>query len=191
MGFRGLVWSVLVWNRVRIWRTGWHTPTKNCQEYPPPGQGVQSRFFSGPYKTRRLFWESGCPVGSDFFTIHKMFQKKNNNKKPLYSSLSLIELAIFPPFPLAYSSDIANVSKGVRLESWWRSGEKRTLLHSLPPRTLFLFCSRSNFRATNRAKKLATQTTLPQTKTSFHRFFFIKKKKFPVLKVTVPCLSRH
>ena len=26
-----------VWNRVRIWRTGRHTPTKNYQEYPPPG----------------------------------------------------------------------------------------------------------------------------------------------------------
>ena len=27
----------LVWNRVRIWRTGGHTPTKNSEEYPPPG----------------------------------------------------------------------------------------------------------------------------------------------------------
>ena len=26
----------LVWNRVRIWRTGRHTPTKNSQEYNPP-----------------------------------------------------------------------------------------------------------------------------------------------------------
>ena len=25
----------LAWNRVRIWRTRWHTPTKNSQEYPP------------------------------------------------------------------------------------------------------------------------------------------------------------
>ena len=25
----------LVWNRVRIWGTGRHTPTKNSQEYPP------------------------------------------------------------------------------------------------------------------------------------------------------------
>ena len=30
------VWkmSFLVWNRVKIWRTGRHTPTKNSQEYP-------------------------------------------------------------------------------------------------------------------------------------------------------------
>ena len=26
----------LVWNRVRIWRTGQHTPLKNSQEYCPP-----------------------------------------------------------------------------------------------------------------------------------------------------------
>ena len=26
----------LAWNRIRIWRTRWHTPTKNSQEYPPP-----------------------------------------------------------------------------------------------------------------------------------------------------------
>ena len=42
MEFRGLVWkrvwkmTFLVWNRVRIWRTGRHTLTKNSQEYPPP-----------------------------------------------------------------------------------------------------------------------------------------------------------
>jgi len=41
MDFRGLqvwkqVWEMtfLVWNRVRIWRTGFHSPTKNSQEYP-------------------------------------------------------------------------------------------------------------------------------------------------------------
>ena len=32
------VWRMkfLVWNRVRIWRTGRYNPTKNYQEYPPP-----------------------------------------------------------------------------------------------------------------------------------------------------------
>ena len=38
MDFTGLVWKqehFLVWNRVRIWKTGRHTPTKNSQEYPP------------------------------------------------------------------------------------------------------------------------------------------------------------
>ena len=44
MDFRGLVWkrvwriSFLVWNQARIWRIGRHTPTKNSQEYPPPGR---------------------------------------------------------------------------------------------------------------------------------------------------------
>ena len=38
MEFRGLVWKRVwkIWNRVRIWRTGRLTPTKNFQEYPPP-----------------------------------------------------------------------------------------------------------------------------------------------------------
>ena len=42
MNFRGQFWkgvwkkkTFLVWNRVRIWRTGRPTPTKNSQEYPP------------------------------------------------------------------------------------------------------------------------------------------------------------
>ena len=29
-------WHFFVWNRVRIWRTERHIPTKNSQEYPPP-----------------------------------------------------------------------------------------------------------------------------------------------------------
>ena len=41
MDFRGLVWNgcgkldFLVWNRFRNLEKGWHTPTKNSQEYPP------------------------------------------------------------------------------------------------------------------------------------------------------------
>ena len=31
---------VLVWNWVRIWGTGRHTPTENSEEYPPPPQPV-------------------------------------------------------------------------------------------------------------------------------------------------------
>ena len=30
-------WNILVWNWVRIWGTGRHTPTKNSEEYHPPG----------------------------------------------------------------------------------------------------------------------------------------------------------
>ena len=30
-------WHTLVWNRVRIWRNGGYTPTKNSKEYPTPG----------------------------------------------------------------------------------------------------------------------------------------------------------
>ena len=41
MDFSGLVWkrvwkmTFLVWNRVRIWGTGRHAPTRNFQGYPP------------------------------------------------------------------------------------------------------------------------------------------------------------
>ena len=33
-------WHVLVWNRVRIWRTEQHTPTENSEEYPPTLPGT-------------------------------------------------------------------------------------------------------------------------------------------------------
>ena len=53
---------VLVWNRVRIWRTRWHTPTKNSWEYPPgffylifpPLMRTHPRDFSLRYKNRPL-----------------------------------------------------------------------------------------------------------------------------------------
>ena len=121
----------------------------------------------------------------------KCFRKKNN-KKPLYSSLSLIELAIFMPFPLAYSSDIANVSTGVRLESWQRSGEKRTL-----PHTPFLhghfssFALAPTFVQQIERKSLLRRLLCLKRRLHFIDSFLFKKKKFPVLKVTVPCLSRH
>ena len=129
-------------------------PTKNCQEYPLLGREYSHGSLEDLTKLVVFFGSQRAhAVGSDFFTIHKMFQKKNN-KQPLYSSLSLIELAIFLRFPLAYSSDIANVSTGVRLESWQRSGEKRTLPH--PPSStdtiplllsLQLSCNKSSGKA--------------------------------------------
>ena len=33
---------ILVWNWVRIWGTGRHTPTKNSEEYPPPPPGFSA-----------------------------------------------------------------------------------------------------------------------------------------------------
>ena len=37
-------WNILVWNWVRIWGTGWHTPIKNSEVYspPPPGRNPKS-----------------------------------------------------------------------------------------------------------------------------------------------------
>ena len=37
-----------VWNLVRIWRTGQHTPIKNSQEYPPPLLGSRVQQLSFP-----------------------------------------------------------------------------------------------------------------------------------------------
>ena len=46
-------WRFLVWNRVRIWRTRRHTPTKNSQEYPP--RGVSPAEISVRGELRELF----------------------------------------------------------------------------------------------------------------------------------------
>ena len=38
-------WHVLVWNRVRIWWTRQHNPTKNSQEYPHPPPPPHEQLF--------------------------------------------------------------------------------------------------------------------------------------------------
>ena len=52
-------WHFLVWNRVKIWRIGWHTPTKNFQEYPPGNPG-----FGKPCtkKIIKRFWAAHLPL---------------------------------------------------------------------------------------------------------------------------------
>ena len=61
---RGLVWervwklmTFLVWNRVRIWRTGWHNVThKQMQRVPPPPrETVMMPFFKGGRPLTSLF----------------------------------------------------------------------------------------------------------------------------------------
>ena len=115
-----------------------------------------------------------------------MFQKKNN-KKPLYSSLSLIELAIFLPFPLAYSSDIANVSTGVRLESWQRSGEKRTLPH--PPSSTDTFPLLLSLQLScNKSSEKACYADYFASNGDFISYilFYLKKKSFWSWKLRYP-----
>ena len=59
-------WHFLGWNRIRIWGTRWHTPTKDSQGYtpgkwPPPEKGA----LSG--------WILLDPIGYiGLFPIHKM-----------------------------------------------------------------------------------------------------------------------
>ena len=46
-------WHVLVWNRVRIWRTGRHTPNMNSEEYPHPTNckwNAASRYYVITYE---------------------------------------------------------------------------------------------------------------------------------------------
>ena len=80
MDFRGQVWKrvwhVLIWNRVRMWRTGRHTPNKNSLEYPPPpGWSVSGHSF---------LEISLCPVLSDtwmgkYSTFHPKHPKWDQN----------------------------------------------------------------------------------------------------------------
>ena len=54
----------LVWNRVRIWRTGRHTSTENSQEYLPRDFNMDLTWDNVDCKTVRIFvysyFEKGC-----------------------------------------------------------------------------------------------------------------------------------
>ena len=66
MDFKGQIWkrvqkmTSLVWNRIRIWGTGRHIPTKNSQEYIQPPRPLPSYlrsrvvFVSANYKSSLL-----------------------------------------------------------------------------------------------------------------------------------------
>ena len=58
-------WHFLVWNRVRIRRTGRHTPTKNSQKYPPP---PEESYRIGVHTKRILFrvGTKSCPVQCEY-----------------------------------------------------------------------------------------------------------------------------
>ena len=66
MEFRGLVWKRVwkIWNRVRIWRTGRLTPTKNFQEYPPPPR----------VNTLMVSWVSGHLMEVQVYGTHMAFR---------------------------------------------------------------------------------------------------------------------
>ena len=40
------IWHFFIWNRVKIWRTGRHTPTKNSQEKPLGGHSCLVHFIN-------------------------------------------------------------------------------------------------------------------------------------------------
>ena len=42
--------NILVWNWVRIWGTGRHTPTSNSEKYPPPGESDRCAELNGKWR---------------------------------------------------------------------------------------------------------------------------------------------
>ena len=63
------VWemTLLAWNRVRIWRTGFHSPTKNSQEYP----WGQITSFS-LIKQWKISWITWSRAIADWWTLGKL-----------------------------------------------------------------------------------------------------------------------
>ena len=75
----------LVWNRVRIWRTGRHTPTKNSQEYIPlPGISPTALKHSHRNQETRLIlsatFEKMSIVRWNILTVHNLWSKCDSEK---------------------------------------------------------------------------------------------------------------
>ena len=95
-------WHVLVWCSFRIWRTGRHTPPRIARSTPLLGREYSHGSLVDLTKLVVFFEqrESAFPVGSDFFTIHKMFQKKKIIKNG-YILLCINWIGDFSAFPLS------------------------------------------------------------------------------------------
>ena len=77
-------WHVLVWNRVRIWRSGRHTPTKYSQEYPLPGNLggnwalIYVRFYNVVYQNDyylETWWEPRNKILQKLYAITTFFSR--------------------------------------------------------------------------------------------------------------------
>ena len=88
--------TFLVWNRVRIWRTGRHIPTNNYQEYPPRYLGCEIKTGAerlGKVSITRgrglfLFYGGGCENRGkrsgvrEFWHEHMHLLKKGIKDRP-------------------------------------------------------------------------------------------------------------
>ena len=75
--------TILVWNRVRIWRIGRHTPTKNSQDYPPPppGFGSGEAFFTAWVVVKNISADSNAGIQPILLgqTPHFAWNELNNS----------------------------------------------------------------------------------------------------------------
>ena len=116
MDFRGLVWkrvrkiTFLVWNQVRIWRIGRHTPAKNSWEYPPPPGGYTVNSISADTFLKRIPKDGPCfssvcssyyPLGvpslrRTVLTVEGNSKTYRLNKTIAFTYLERIEGKLFP-----------------------------------------------------------------------------------------------
>ena len=75
---RAPLWHFLVWNRLRVWRTGRHTPTKNSQEYAPPDITLWSTGHQGG---SILFHRSNFQEEDLIYSISTVHYNKEENTR--------------------------------------------------------------------------------------------------------------
>ena len=110
-------WHFLVWNMVKIWRTWWHTPTKNSQEYPPPGRislqrywQIDNWFFNRPILVftqvliRRL--EPGTRISALFPSVAGHLRNgPHYSETEIFMSLLIWNASVTHLFPCSWLSD--------------------------------------------------------------------------------------
>ena len=65
----------LVWNRVRIWRTGRHNPTKNSQENPPPPGAGPSITYLFSFGIAFTIWTNQEPISRKAWKVFGLEDK--------------------------------------------------------------------------------------------------------------------
>ena len=114
----------LVWNRVRIWRTGRHTPTKYSQEYPP---GYNPTFFDHMIAFYLLpinLWHDGLLYARLPFITKRKLRGHYIGQNHYDFSHSLIDLF---NYAIIIKTIIFHNKKGACYNSKWRFSKPNTL----------------------------------------------------------------